>query len=229
MALALETVVKQLEDSGIVCAGQAREFRPAQGPPKDAEELIRELVKQNHLTKFQAQQVAAGKAKALILGGYTILDKIGAGGMGQVFKAQHRRMDRIVAIKMLPAAMTKDAAAVARFEREVKAAAKLSHPNIVAAYDADEANGVHFLVMEYVEGSDLSALVKKHGPLPVEQGGQLHPASGQGAGVRPREGRRPSRHQARQLAARQRRAPSRFSTWAWPGSTPTAMPRRRPS
>ena len=67
---------------------------------------------------------------------YTILDKIGAGGMGQVFKAQHRRMERLVAIKMLPPAMTKDAAALARFQREVEAAAKLRHPNIVAADDA---------------------------------------------------------------------------------------------
>jgi len=76
-------------------------------------------------------------------------------------------MDRAVAIKMLPPAMTKDAAAVARFEREVRAAAKLSHPNIVAAHDADQANGVHFLVMEYVEGKDLSAMVKKDGPFSV--------------------------------------------------------------
>ena len=68
---------------------------------------------------------------------------------------------------MLPKAVTKDVAAVARFQREVKAAAKLRHPNIVAADDADEANGVHFLVMEYVEGQDLSAMVKKNGPLPV--------------------------------------------------------------
>ena len=68
---------------------------------------------------------------------------------------------------MLPKAVMKDAAVVARFHREVVAAAKLSHPNIVAAHDADEANGVHFLVMEYVEGSDLSALVRKHGPLSV--------------------------------------------------------------
>ena len=103
----------------------------------------------------------------MILGNYTILDKIGAGGMGQVFKAEHRRMKRTVAVKMLPKAVTKDAAAVARFQREVEAAAKLRHPNIVAADDADEANGVHFLVMEYIEGSDLSALVKKDGPLAV--------------------------------------------------------------
>ena len=89
--------------------------------------------------------------------------------MGQVFKAEHRRMKRVVAIKMLPPAVTKDAAASARFQREVEAAAKLSHPNIVAAYDADEANGVHFLVMEYVEGKDLSVLVKQDGPFSVEK------------------------------------------------------------
>ena len=87
--------------------------------------------------------------------------------MGQVFKAEHRRMKRVVAIKTLPKAFLKDAAAVARFQREVEAAAKLSHPNIVAAFDADEADGVNFLVMEYVAGSDLSAFVKKCGPLPV--------------------------------------------------------------
>lgn len=167
MAIALETVVKQLEDSGIVAAGKLENFVPPKAHPKSVEELVTELVKQNHLTKFQAAQVAAGKSKSLILGGYTIVDKIGAGGMGQVFKALHRRMDRVVAIKMLPPAMTKDAAAVARFEREVRAAAKLRHPNIVAADDADQANGVHFLVMEYVEGNDLSALVKKNGPFPV--------------------------------------------------------------
>ena len=87
--------------------------------------------------------------------------------MGQVFKAQHRRMERVVAIKTLPAATLKDPAAVARFQREVVAAAKLRHPNIVAADDADEAGGVHFLVMEYVEGRDLAAVVKEVGPLPV--------------------------------------------------------------
>lgn len=102
----------------------------------------------------------------MILGSYTILDKIGAGGMGQVFKAQHRRMDRIVAIKMLPKNVMKEAATVARFGREVKAASKLLHSNIVSAFDADEENGIHFLAMEYVEGSDLSALVKANDPFP---------------------------------------------------------------
>jgi serine/threonine protein kinase len=133
--------------------------------PRTPRNLPASSSRASHLTKFQAQEIYSGRAKSLILGNYTILDKIGAGGMGQVFKAEHRRMKRIVAIKMLPKAVTKDASAVARFQREVEAAARLRHSNIVAADDADEANGVHFLVMEYVEGSDLSALVRKHGPL----------------------------------------------------------------
>jgi formylglycine-generating enzyme required for sulfatase activity/serine/threonine protein kinase len=167
MAAALETVVKQLADSSIIAPGHLENFVPPKAHPTSVEELIAELVKNNHLTKFQAAQVAAGKTKSLILGEYTILDKIGAGGMGQVFKALHRRMERTVAIKVLPPTMTKDAAAVARFQREVVAAAKLSHPNIVHANDAGQSNGVHFLVMEYVEGKDLSALVKKNGPFSV--------------------------------------------------------------
>ncbi len=90
---------------------------PPKAHPTSVEELVSELVKQNHLTRFQAQQVAAGKVKALILGAYTLLDKIGAGGMGQVFKAQHRKMKRLVAIKMLPSAMMKDAATAAHVDR----------------------------------------------------------------------------------------------------------------
>ena len=105
MAVALETVVKQLEDSGIVAQGKLENFIPPKAAPKDADELVAQLVKEHHLTKFQAAQVAAGKSKSLILGGYTIQDRIGAGGMGQVFKALHRRMDRTVAIKMLPPTM----------------------------------------------------------------------------------------------------------------------------
>src|ERR1700676_997137 len=167
MAVALEQFVKQLTDSGVIAPGKLESFVPPKAHPKDAQELARQLVQDKCLTKFQAQEIYLGRAKSLILGNYTILDKIGSGGMGQVFKAKHRRMHRIVAIKMLPRNVMTDAVVVARFQREVEAAAKLSHAHIVAAHDADEANGVHFLVMEYVEGSDLSALVKKNGPFPV--------------------------------------------------------------
>jgi serine/threonine protein kinase len=167
MAVGLEEFVKQLADSGVIAPGKLESFVPPKAQPKDAQELARQLVQSKQLTKFQVQEIYQGRAKTLILGNYTILDKIGAGGMGQVFKAEHRRMKRVVAIKTLPKAFLKDGAAVARFQREVEAAAKLSHPNIVAAFDADEAGGVNFFVMEYVAGSDLSALVKKCGPLNV--------------------------------------------------------------
>jgi len=165
----LEQFVKNLEDSGILADDTIKDFIPPKASPKDAEELVRELVRHKKLTKFQAEEVYRGKGKSLVLGNYVLMEKIGAGGMGQVFKARHRRMDRFVAVKLLPPAMTKDKAAIARFEREVKAAAKISHPNVVAAHDADCDNGVHFLVMELVEGKDLSALVKKSGPFSIEK------------------------------------------------------------
>jgi len=169
MALAIEQFVQGLEQSGLVSPRDLRAVRQKLLPDRqhDAQELARELVRQKLLTTYQVKEAFQGNAKDLILGNYTILDQIGQGGMGQVFKAQHRKMKRLVAIKLLPAAMTKDQAAINRFQREVEAAAKLRHPNIVAADDADEAAGRHFLVMEYVEGQDLSALVKKTGPLPI--------------------------------------------------------------
>ncbi len=169
MPVPLEQFVKHLEDSGILAGDTLQDFVPPKAFPKDAEELVRELVRQKKLTKFQAEEVWRGKGKSLVLGNYLLLEKIGQGGMGAVYKAEHRRMKRIVAIKMLPTAMTRDQAAIARFQREVEAAAKLRHTNIVAADDADEANGIHFLVMECVEGRDLSALVKKDGPFPVDK------------------------------------------------------------
>ena len=202
MAVALDQFVKNLEDSGIVSPSKLQRFLPPKATPKDAQELARELVRSKALTRFQAQEVYSGRAAALILGSYTILEKIGAGGMGQVFKAEHRKMHRVVAIKMLPPAVTQDAAAVARFEREVTAAAKLEHPNIVTAHDADEANGVHFLVMQFVDGTDLAGLVKKSGPVSVEKAVDYIAASRPRVGICPRARRDPPRHQAGELAAR---------------------------
>ena len=91
--------------------------------------------------------------------------------MGMVFKAEHRRMKRVVAVKVLPLASVKEPRfpVGSGFHREVEAAAKLTHPNIVAAFDADEYFGMHSLVMEYVDGTDLANHVKKAGPLPVDK------------------------------------------------------------
>lgn len=170
MTASVEKIVKQLADSGVLAADTLQDFVPPKASPKDGQDLLRDLIRQKKLTKFQAEQIWQGKGKSLVLGNYLLLEKIGQGGMGAVYKAEHRRMKRVVAVKMLPAALMNNATAAARFQREVEAAAKLEHPNIVAAFDADHAQGVHLLVMQYIEGSDLSALVKKNGPLPVAQG-----------------------------------------------------------
>jgi serine/threonine protein kinase len=102
------------------------------------------------------------------LGAYRIVRRLGQGGMGSVFLAEHIRMERLVALKTLAPDMTRDPQALKRFHREVKAAAKLSHPNIVTAYDADEAQGLQMLIMEYVEGTDLSVRVKRDGTMSVQ-------------------------------------------------------------
>lgn len=169
MSVPLERFVKQLEDSGIVAPETIKDMLPPKGDSKDADELADNLVHTKKLTKFQVDQIARGNAKSLVLGNYTLLDKIGSGGMGQVFKAEHRRMRRIVAMKILQRQRMKDPNLAARFEREVTVAARLNHPNIVTAFDADHVGGMHVLVMEYVDGGDLWQTVKKNGPLPVDK------------------------------------------------------------
>jgi formylglycine-generating enzyme required for sulfatase activity/serine/threonine protein kinase len=168
----LDSFVQELSDCGLMTTEEVQAF--LDGLPRgkaglDAEQLAQEMYRRGKLTKFQAQAVYQGKTRGLVVGNYVVLDRLGKGGMGQVYQAKHRKMKRVVALKVLPSAATKSAEAVRRFQREVEAAAKLSHPNIVTAYDADEAKGVHFLVMEYVDGHDLAWLVKQRGPLPVAE------------------------------------------------------------
>ncbi len=100
---------------------------------------------------------------------YRVFERIGMGGMGAVYKAEHRLMRRIVALKVVHPRLLSNPSAVERFEREVHLAAKLSHPNIVVSYDADEAGGLHFLAMEYVEGETLDLRIQRHGPTSVRQ------------------------------------------------------------
>ena len=96
---------------------------------------------------------------------YRIVRLLGAGGMGTVFQAEHRVMVRNVAIKVINQELTNQPEVVERFRQEVRAAAKLSHPNIVTAHDAEQTGDLHFLVMEYVDGTDLARYVRKKGPL----------------------------------------------------------------
>ena len=172
MALTSEQFLRQVvsselltsEDLAAIVAALPEERRAG-----DGEQMARELVRQKKLTRYQAEQIYSGKGKMLVLGNYVVLDKLGQGGMGVVLKAEHKRLKRLVALKVMSANIVKTPDALKRFHREVEAAAKLRHPNVVATDDADEAKGTHFLVMEYVEGTDLSALVKKQGTLSVQQ------------------------------------------------------------
>ncbi|MFI4849482.1 MAG: protein kinase [Gimesia chilikensis] len=170
MTMTLEQFATQLDDSGVLSAEDLASFKELHCPEvESAEDLGKLLVKHNKVTRLQAQMVYQGQGDKLRFGNYVIQDKIGSGGMGDVYLARHRRMQREVALKLLPTAMAEDQNVIRRFQREVHAAAKLSHPNIVTAHDADEVDGTHYLVMEYVSGTDLSALVKQQGVLPVGQ------------------------------------------------------------
>ena len=163
---------RELTDNGLVETADVdalREQLLARSGPRDAAALARELVRYGRLTPYQAAAVLQGKTKGLLIGNYVVLDRLGAGSMGIVFKARHRVLKRVVALKLLPPSLAKDRLALQRFHREAKAAAKLSHPNIVAVLDADEFRGLHFLVMEYIEGRDLARLVREEGPLSVSQ------------------------------------------------------------
>ncbi len=145
--------------------------RALQGfPPTDRAKIVaRHLVEIGKLTKFQAEKLLVGKTDGFQLGQYRVLEEIGRGGMGRVYKAVHQTMGRFVAIKLLSPDLTKTDRARGLFEREVKAAARLNHPNIVIAFDAQQVGDRFFLAMEFVDGPNLSQLVKEQGPLPVEQ------------------------------------------------------------
>ena len=104
------------------------------------------------------------------IGKYKVLERLGAGGMGQVFLCEHKLMRRRVAVKVLPTAKADDPSSLERFYREARAVAALDHPNIVRAYDIDQDDNLHFLVMEYVDGTNLQDLVKKFGPLDDPRG-----------------------------------------------------------
>ncbi|NQT13615.1 MAG: serine/threonine protein kinase, partial [Planctomycetes bacterium] len=172
MPLTLEQFIENLTSSGLFSADELSAFQESLAPekrPHDAQGLARELIRAKRLTKYQAEAVYRGRTKGLVFGEYTILERIGAGGMGQVFKARHRTMERVVALKMLPPKAMKSPEAIKRFHQEVRTAAKLTHPNIVIAYDASEHEGIHYLVMEHVDGYDLANVVAQRGPFSVPQ------------------------------------------------------------
>jgi serine/threonine protein kinase len=133
--------------------------------PNEPAKLAGLMVRDAIVTLFQAEQLLAGKWKRFSVGKYKVLEKLGQGGMGTVFLCEHKMMRRRVAVKVLPVAKADDPSSLERFRRESRVVAALDHINIVRAYDIDEDDNLHFLVMEYVDGPNMQDMVKKFGPM----------------------------------------------------------------
>jgi hypothetical protein len=157
---------------------------------------------------------------------YRVLGLVGQGGMGAVYRAEHRRMQRLVALKVIHPRLMRNPAAVQRFHQEVRAAARLHHANIVHAYDADQAGGLHFLVMEYVEGTSLDQVVRQRGPLPVAEACAYARQAALGLQEAHERGM-VHRDIKPQTSCSPRTAASRSSTSAWPAWLTRRTVRRR--
>jgi serine/threonine-protein kinase len=165
-------LLDRVRRSGVVPADRLEGFlvglEGSGGAPATPAEMLDRLVEAALITRFHADKLAIGKYKGFLLGGYLILDQLGSGGMGHVFLAEHVNMRRLVALKVLPPhSFENDPVARERFFREARAAGTLDHPNIVRVFDLCQEGKLLYLVMEYVEGLSLQALVSRHGPLPV--------------------------------------------------------------
>ncbi|OAI40614.1 hypothetical protein AYO40_04615 [Planctomycetaceae bacterium SCGC AG-212-D15] len=140
-------------------------------PSPQIKPLAEFLLRKGWLTAFQINLVVRGRAQDLVLGPYVVQQPIGQGAMGRVYKAVHQQLDRTAAIKVIRPDLVKgwDHESVSRFCREMQAAGRLSHPNVVHAYDAGPLGPTYFLAMEYLEGIDLLRLVQQSGPVPLSQ------------------------------------------------------------
>ncbi|MBL8799761.1 MAG: serine/threonine protein kinase [Planctomycetia bacterium] len=163
------SLVAALRQHHLLEAGQLPELARLQTRLADPHQLVQELLKRGWLTAYQSKLLLAGRAADLERGQYTVLEPLGEGGNGEVFKARHRSMQRIVALKLLRKEQLGDADAVGRFYREIEVLSQIAHPNIVHAYDAGPVGSSLGLAMEYVAGVDLEQMVQKSGKLPVER------------------------------------------------------------
>ncbi len=168
MAIAtLSSFVDMLLSASILEIEQCDEVVRIQDNYQSSRELAQELLRREWITAFQANQILLGKGGDLQFGSFTLLERIGEGGMGQVFKARQRGLNRVVALKVIRRECLGNSKAVARFQREIRLAGQLAHLHIVRAYDADQVDGAYYIAMEFIDGVDLAHLVKKEGPLPV--------------------------------------------------------------
>lgn len=166
-ALTSELVTEDQLRKAIALIVQAKGGDPVVAGEITEKQLASQLVEMKILSAYQADQLLMGRTR-LNLGPYIITDWIGQGGMGQVFKAVHEMLGRESAIKVLPLHKSTPES-IENFRREIRAQAKLDHTHLVRAYDAGEDGNVHYLVVEYVPGTDLRRLVRSKGKLSVQQ------------------------------------------------------------
>lgn len=177
-ALASELVTEEQLRQAISTIVQSRGGDPQVASEVNEKKVAQKLVEMKVISAYQADQLLNGRTK-LNLGPYIITDWIGQGGMGQVFKALHQMLGRESAIKVLPLHKTTPEA-IENFRREIRAQAKLDHPNLVRAFDAGEDGKVHYLVVEFIPGTDLRRLVRSKGKLSVQQAANIIKQSAEG-------------------------------------------------
>lgn len=171
MSLSANDFLRTLERHQLIDVSHIEELVATLANYHDGNTLAQQLIEWNWLTPYQVELIFAGNAESLIFGEYRLLEHLGQGGMGNVYKAAHLRLGRYVALKMIRSqssrATADDDALIRRFQREAQAVAQLLHPNIVILFDYNEFNDTHFIAMEYVDGVDLMKMVQTQGPLAV--------------------------------------------------------------
>ncbi len=149
----LEKALQELERQGISLSGD------------ESAKIADRLIDRKLITSWQRDKLMDGRNKGFFLGKYKLLGLLGTGGMSSVYLAEHTKMHHRVALKVLPKSRVNDSSYLARFMLEAQSAARLVHNNIVRAYDIDNEDNIHYLVMEYVEGRDLQSMVHDDGPM----------------------------------------------------------------
>jgi serine/threonine-protein kinase len=165
----LTEVLRSFHQAGFLAEAALNQFIQAEGKLRTREAVAAALERELGFTPYQVKELLACRGQDLVLGPYLILDRLGEGGTGKVFKAWHQRIDRLVALKVIRQELMGDEEVVGRFYREIKLVGQLVHPHIVLAYDAGPIGAAHVLVMEFLEGIDLARLVRDQGPLAVSQ------------------------------------------------------------
>lgn len=172
----IDNYLNSLQKSGLVTKEQlsqvlGRVIKDAGGKQIEPEHLARAFEQANLVTAWHNEKLLKGKYRGFLLGNYKLLGHIATGGMSNIYLAEHTAMKRRVAIKVLPPNFTQgtgNTSHLSRFYVESRVIAQLDHPNIVRAYDVSQQGSFHYLVMEFVEGSDLRHMVEENGPLPIE-------------------------------------------------------------